>query len=138
MSNNTRLDIADVGEGSAGILCVTESQTCCNNASNSRWYSPNGVAVQEDSVGATSLYVTREVGRLHLNRITGGASGLYLCDVPDQLGTQQLLYIGLYDDSLSTGRLIGIYMVCTVIHVKFDQSSHTESLDKVYLEEHTY
>ena len=114
MSNNSRLDIADVGEGSAGILCVTDSQTCCTNASNSQWYSPDGVAVQEGSVGVTNLYVTRAVGYLSLNRITGGASGLYLCDVPDQSGTRQLLYIGLYDGSPSAGRLI---RVCTVIHV---------------------
>ena len=103
VANNSLLEQEDIGEGSSGILCATESPECCTNTSSSGWYSPDGSAVQEGSSGATSLYVTRGLGYLRLNRITGGTLGLYWCGVPDYSGTVEQLYVGLYDNSPTSG-----------------------------------
>lgn len=104
LPNNSLIVRGDVREGEDGLTCTSEYFGCCSDVNASvGWYSPTGGAVYEGADGATDLYVTRETGFVRLNRITGGQSALYWCDVPDYTGTLQRYYVGLYVNSILSG-----------------------------------
>ena len=104
VANNTLLVRGNVGEGENGMTCTSENANCCSDSDTSgSWFSPNGDPLHEGENGATSLYLTRGPGFVRLNRITGGSSALYWCDVPDYSGALQRFYVGLYTESLASG-----------------------------------
>ena len=98
--NNSLVMRDEVGEGSDGLTCTSENADCCNGsdaaATGSGWFSPDGSPLHQGKDGATYLYITRGLGYVRLNRITGGTPTLYWCVVPDRHGTLQMFYIGLY------------------------------------------
>ena len=104
LANNSLIVRGGVGEEEDGLTCTSEYYDCCSSVNTSfGWFSPTGDAVYEGADGATDLYVTRGTGFVRLNRITGGTSALYWCDVPDYTGTVQRYYVGLYTDSILSG-----------------------------------
>ena len=106
VANNSVLIRGQVGENENGITCTSENIDCCIDTDASiGWFNPDGTALHEGADGAESLYVTRGVGFVRLNRITGGMSALYWCDVPDYSGTLQRFYVGLYTNIFTSGEL---------------------------------
>ena len=105
LANNSLVVRGGVGEGENGITCTSENVDCCSDPDStaSGWFSPTGDPLHEGADGATHLYLTRGPGFVRLNRITGGTSALYWCDVPDYSGDLQRLYVGLYTNDLTTG-----------------------------------
>ena len=104
LANNSYVGRGDIGEGEEGITCFTDNLECCNSTTGIGWFSPDGTALHEGSDGAETLYATRGAGYVRLNRITGGMSALYWCDIPDHSGTLQRFYAGLYNrHSLTSG-----------------------------------
>ena len=93
--NNSYIRRGDVGIGPNNSLhCVTDNSGCCNNGEGN-WYNYTGSVVQQGTNGGSDLYVTRGDGVVYLNRMTGGSSGMWRCDIPDSSGTQQSIYIYL-------------------------------------------
>ena len=93
------------------LLCVTPDNTnCCSSAETGggallgNWYFPNGTEVPPDSTG-WNFYITKGPGVVRLHRRTGGVSGIYRCEIPDQSGINQILYVGLYAiSSITSGK----------------------------------
>ena len=93
LSNNSYILRARITNDS--LHCVTDNSDCCSNGGGN-WYDVTGGDVQQGPVGdSDSLYVTRRVGVVYLNRRRGGSSGMWRCDIPDSNGVQQSIYIYL-------------------------------------------
>ena len=73
---------------------MTNNSDCCNNGQGN-WYDETGGEVQQGPGGDSNLYVTRGDGVVYLNRRRGGQSGMWRCDIPDNNGVQQSMYIYL-------------------------------------------
>ena len=84
-----------IGEGVDNSLhCVTDYMNCCNSGSGmGNWYDPRGMEVSEQADGDSDSYVTRGNGVVYLNRRRGGQSGMWRCDIPDNSGHTQSIYI---------------------------------------------
>ena len=98
VTNNSYVDIDDIGEGDDGaLLCVTDLMQCCRGGDTPDgmralgvWLYPNGtdVQIQGDNY---DFYRTRGPSILRLNRRNNAISptGLYCCEVPDSIFTVQ-------------------------------------------------
>ena len=84
-----------IGEGVSNSLhCVTDYMNCCNSGSGmGNWYDTTGVEVSDQADGDSDSYVTRGDGVVYLNRRRGGQSGMWRCDIPDNSGQTQSIYI---------------------------------------------
>ena len=95
LTNNSYICRGLIGMGLNNSLhCVTDNSLCCNNGEGN-WYNFTGSVVQQGTNGDSDLYVTRGDEVVYLNRITGGSSGMWRCDIPDSTGTQHSIYIYL-------------------------------------------
>ena len=96
--NNSFINLPTLGVGNAALMCITNNADCCSSSSSADWYDENGEQVHQGESGATALYVTRESGRVNLNRPPGtGTTGVWRCRIPDSVGTEQNLYIYIGD-----------------------------------------
>ena len=84
-----------IGEGVNNSLhCVTDYMNCCNSGSGKgNWYDPRGMEVSEQADGDSDSYVTRGDGVVYLNLRRGGQSGMWRCDIPDNSGHTQSIFI---------------------------------------------
>ena len=98
-TNNSVVNITDIGTGSAALICTTTRPDCCLSTDGSHWYFPDGSAVQRTG---TTYYRTRTIsygggGTVRLNRNPGATTtGVFHCDIPDASGDLQSLYVGIY------------------------------------------
>ena len=87
------------------LVCVTPQSACCSNAENGsgsalpgNWYLPDGDPVSSDA--SQFVYTTRGQGMIFLqvNGSTLGERprGIFRCELPDQTGVNQTLFVGLY------------------------------------------
>ena len=87
----------DIGEGAAGLLCVTNKTSCCTGVNRAgEFYYPNGTIVPNSMTGY-NLYRNRDEKLVRLNRRSGAqfTVGEYRCQVPDASGVDQSLYINI-------------------------------------------
>jgi len=105
-TNNSVVNITDIGTGGAALLCTTTYIGCCLSTDGSHWYSPDGSTVQRTG---TTYYRTRTIGTdtgsatVRLNRIPGATTtGVFRCDILDASGDLQSLYVGIY--TATTGK----------------------------------
>ena len=68
------------------------------------WFFPNGTRVPSHTVNETSdlqwdLYSTRGEMVVRMHRRRGGEDGIYRCEIPDAMGINQTIYIGVYTRS---------------------------------------
>ena len=82
---------------------MTNSTICCTNPDAGNWTNETGGAVHQGASGATTIYVTRGDRVVSYNRITGGSSGMWRCDIPDSSGVMQSIYI--YTGTSTSGEL---------------------------------
>ena len=98
LTNNSYINRGDIGEGvDDSLKCVTDYSDCCAGVGSDvgNWFDREGNEVHQRTDGATDLYVTRGERVVYLNRITGGISGMWRCDIPDSDGMMQSIYIYL-------------------------------------------
>ena len=113
LTNHSYIRRGLIGIGSNNSLyCVTDNAACCNNGEGN-WYNYTDSVVQQGTNGDSDLYVTRGDGVVYLNRITGGSSGMWRCDIPDSTGTQQSIYI--YLGSRTTGIVSSLLAICQLL-----------------------
>ena len=93
LPNNSYIGRGRIREGSDSLMCVTTYSDCCDDPPTGNWFNCQEQPVHQGLDGATTLYVTRGSGVVRLHRITGGESGLWRCDIPDESGNLQSLYI---------------------------------------------
>ena len=84
-----------IGDGVNNSLhCVTNYTNCCNSGSGmGNWYDKSGMEVSDQADGDSDYYVTRGDGVVYLNRKGHGDSGIWRCDIPDNSGRIQSIYI---------------------------------------------
>ena len=99
-TNNSVVNITDIGTGSAALICTTTLPGCCLSTDGSHWYFPNGSQVQRTG---TTYYRTRTdshispPGTVRLHRISGATTtGVFHCDILDTSGYLQSIYVGIY------------------------------------------
>ena len=96
----------DIGTDSAALLCTTTHAICCSSANpETQWFFPNGSLVL--NLRDLPYYRTRNnpdfAGRtgprsVRLNRNPQGTTtGLFQCDVLDDSGVLQRMFVGIYD-----------------------------------------
>ena len=107
------------------LLCVTpDSITCCSTAETrgvplGYWYFPNGTEVPTYDTG-WSFYTTSGPGMVRLHRRAGGVSGIYRCEIPDQSGVNQTIYVGLYAiTSITSGKQCVQCLMQTLLMLSF-------------------
>ena len=98
-TNNSVVNITDIGTGSAALICTTTNPRCCSPTDGSDWYFPDGTQVQRSG---STYYSTRTVsdfggGTIRLNRNLGATTtGIFRCDILDAIGILQSLYVGIH------------------------------------------
>ena len=108
------MNLEDIGEGDDALLCTTANTACCSRSESpgrailGQWYYPNGSAVADNIVNSQGdmweFYRTRGLSIVRLNRRRGGVTGIYRCEIPDTVGDNQTIYIGVY--AVSTGECL--------------------------------
>ena len=91
-TNNSMINIADIGEGENALLCKTNRESCCGTPPNraGQSYYPNGSMVPIEGAGQ-GFYRDRRTQQICLNRRQGiyHPTGWYHCEVPDASGVSQ-------------------------------------------------
>ena len=102
-TNNSVVNITDIGTGSAALNCTTTYFPCCFSDPPTHWYFPNGSRVS--NTDTLPYYRTRSdasnppgsVGSVHLNRNPGATTtGVFHCDILNEGGILQSIYVGIY------------------------------------------
>ena len=99
-TNNSVVNITDIGTGSAALICTTTNPGCCFSGQGNQWYLPNGT--QLSNADTQPYYRTRTIssgpgGTVRLNRNSGATTtGVFHCDILDASGDLQSLYVGIY------------------------------------------
>ena len=96
--NNSAIHLLDVGEGENGLFCKTNRKECCRTPLNriGEFYYPNGIQVPIAKL-MHGFYRNRGEQVIRLNRREGITSptGRYRCEIPDDSGVMQNIYITL-------------------------------------------
>ena len=102
-TNNSVVTITDIGTDGGALICTTTLPACCLSTDGSQWYFPNGSAVQHrNRIGTDPTYYRSRTVYLsgptvRLNRNPGATTtGVFHCDIPDDSGDLQSLYVGIY------------------------------------------
>ena len=81
-SNNSYVNISDIGTDSLALLCKTDLQICCKNPNRGEWYFPNSSLVSRKG-SEKDFYRDRgdQVVRLHRRNNATMPVGEYCCEV---------------------------------------------------------
>ena len=108
VANNSIVVLQNIGEGDAGaLLCTTNRTACCTRALGlaGEWFYPDGrmVPINDPAPPATAepYYRSRGTSLIRLNRRSNQGlsemySGVYCCEIPDQMNVMQTLCVGAY------------------------------------------
>ena len=101
------MNLENIGEGDAALLCLTNETTCCRSPYTGvmglaigNWFFPNGTRVPSSGRN-WDIHRTRGQMVVLLHRRRGGADGVYRCEIPDAMNVTQTIYIEVY--TASTG-----------------------------------
>ena len=105
-TNNSVVNITDIGTGSSALRCTTTFKPCCFSGPppGTHWYFPNGTRV--DRFNTLPYYRSRidghprftsEPGTVLLHRNSEGTTtGIFRCEIRDASGAFQSIYVGIY------------------------------------------
>ena len=105
-TNNSVVNITDIGTGSAALRCTTTYYPCCYSGPppGTHWYFPDGSRVER--FNTLPYYRSRTdtghpfydpIGTVLLHRNSGAATtGVFRCEIRDATGVFQSIYVGIY------------------------------------------
>jgi len=98
LPNNSIVTSTTIGTGAAALACTTTYTPCCTSANTeTHWYFPNGSRVLNNPNLPYRRFRGQNPGRVILNRIfESTTTGIFHCDIPDDSGITQSLYVGIY------------------------------------------
>ena len=106
-TNNSVVNITDIGTGSAALLCTTIYIPCCFSGPppGTHWYFPNGSQVENtitlpyyrSRIDGHPQFTPRRPGTVLLHRNPGATTaGVFRCEILNASGTFQSIYVGIY------------------------------------------
>ncbi len=101
-SNNSLIDIEDIGVHENSLTCSTSFVNCCKTSPSTRgrWQFPNGVIVGSLSGSSTDMFSRTRGNRtvlLHRGINASSPTGIFTCRIPDGNNTDQDVYFGIYN-----------------------------------------
>ena len=122
--NHGYVDISDIGStDDTALICHTNRPTTLNinKHSGGDWVGPSGIVVGGATIGTTNVpgfMRNRDPMIVRLLRNTSTATdplseGIFHCEVEDNTGTQQTVYVGVYNSGrgMSTCIIHKTYMI---------------------------
>ena len=117
-TNNSVVNITDIGTGSAALNCTTTYTPCCFSLPPTHWYFPNGRRVER--LNTLPYYRSRidasrppYLGAVLLHRNPGATTtGIFRCDILDASGDLQSIYVGIYTATTGESYTIEERQVC--------------------------
>ena len=107
-SNNSTVNITDIGSCDGALLCITNNSSCCKNSLRAgEWYFPDKSIVPiQDEDG--DFYRNRgdQVVRLHRRNNALMPVGEYCCEVPNAIGNYRNVCIVVTPTEIETGEQI--------------------------------
>ena len=94
--DNDTIDILDIGENNAALICQTDLRPCCRTGFRAgEWYYPNGTRVPTEGMKKCFYRNRGDDGTVRLNRryYADYPTGTYRCEIPDASNTIQTLHI---------------------------------------------
>ena len=103
--NNSKVNLENIGEGDAALLCLTNETDCCRppytmGGVRANWFFPNGSRVPGSGKN-WDFHRTRRDMMVLLHRRRGGVEGVYRCEIRNAMNVTQTIYIRVY--TASTG-----------------------------------
>ena len=103
-TNNSVVNITDIGTGSAALLCTSTYRPCCYSGDpGTHWYFPNGSRVENNNTlpyyrsRTESRVPTTPPGAVLLHHNPGATTtGIFRCEIQDAIGAFQSIYVGIY------------------------------------------
>ena len=107
ITNNSIVLLQSIGEGAGALLCTTDRTACCTGTLGQagEWFYPDGrmVPIVNPAPPATAepYYRNRGTSLIRLNRRSSQGlsvmyTGVYCCQIPDQMNVMQTLCVGAY------------------------------------------
>ena len=106
--NKSVVSLDEIGEGADALLCLTNSLSCCeerdDETTGGTWYFPDSSSVPLENQGSEDhniMYITRGPGVVRLHRRGGSMmpAGIFHCEIPNERGMNQSIYVGVYPDT---------------------------------------
>ena len=121
-TNNSVVNITDIGNGSAALICTTTYTPCCFSGPppGTNWYFPDGSLVNNTNTlpyyrTRTDYLFSHEPGAVLLHRNSEGTTtGVFRCDIPDDSGYFQSIYVGIYTATTGESRTLKRNTFCTL------------------------
>ena len=101
IANNSYVDVDDIGEADAALLCHTNKIDCCRFFREGEWYFPNSSQVQTEAWHYSSgfsefFYRNRQEQAVRLNRRGNPLErGHFHCVIPDANYVNQILNVNI-------------------------------------------
>ena len=106
-TNNSVVNITDIGTDSAALLCTTTYYPCCFSGPppGNHWYYPNGSRIENTNtlpyyrtrIDGKPTFTPRRPGTVLLHRNPVGATtGIFRCEILDGSGDFKTIYVGIY------------------------------------------
>jgi hypothetical protein len=103
ITNNSYVDVDDIGENGDALLCTTNNTNCCNKPMG-EWYFPGSnnmtVGIKGNPPNNNEFYRNRGSGpgvvRLHRRRSSSKSKrGRFRCEVPDADNKMQMFFVNI-------------------------------------------
>ena len=105
-TNNSVVNITDIGTGIAALICTTTYTPCCYSGPppGTHWYFPNGSRVERfnttpyyRSRGDSSVHNAGRIGPVILHRNPGATTtGVFHCEILVSKEDFMSVYVGIY------------------------------------------
>ena len=123
-TNNSVVNITDIGTGSAALHCTTTLRGCCyaGPPPGTHWYFPNGSRIS--NTNTLPYYRSRTDGQRFPVGISPGGTvllhrnpeatttGIFCCEILDATGAFQSIYVGIYTTTTGESWYIEEQHVC--------------------------
>ncbi len=116
-SNNSIVNINDIGEDGEALYCFTNESQCCRSQDNfiegiSNWYSPDGNPVGNKMANTISRTRGPRSVILHRDNVLA-PTGIYRCQIYDES-----TYVGVYSDSKGSNKLLLFCVLFSLYRLK--------------------
>ena len=112
LSNNSVVTQADIGSRFSGpaLYCLTPSTECCSSSVSGEWYLPDGTPVSSSTTPFSRNQVPSAVSLLR--NVATPPTGVFCCEIPDDSGTRQNVYVGIHPEGIGEISIhnVGMYL----------------------------